>query len=155
MAEAPHPLYLNLRERALAWQDPQAPMGSPSGVVVEIGREEGVSTLVVMSTGTVDLYFSHGAGIMGAGRHPGPAKAGRELAALAAQLAPNVPPALELNMPKPGYVKLYVLVDGIVRGQGGRETDFGEGRSSLSPLFHAAHHVMAEMRRIPPPAPDA
>jgi hypothetical protein len=146
-----NPVYLKFRERALAWRDPEAPMGSPSGIIMETGVPEGVVSLVVMSDGTASLFYSGGGAILGAGIHPGPARAARELAMAAAHFASQMQPALDLDMPKAGMVSLYVLIDGIIRGASGKERDFGENRMPLSPLFHAAHHVIGEIRRLPPP----
>ena len=151
MAETIDPMFAKFRQRALAWQDPEAPPGSPSGIIMETGYPEGVVMLVVMSSGTVDLFFSGGGSILGAGAHAGPKAAARELAMAAADLAPQMPVAFEFGLPERGLTKLYVLVDGGVRGVAGRESDFGENRAALSPLFHAAHRVIAEIRRIPPP----
>lgn len=151
MAGELNPVYLKFRERALAWRDPQAPMGSPSGIIMETGVPEGVLSLVVMSDGTASLFFSGGGAILGAGAYAGPARAARELALEAAHFAQQMQPALDVALPKLGMVNLFVLIDGIIRGASGKEKDFGENRSPLSPLFHAAHHVVAEMRRLPPP----
>ena len=154
MADELNPIFLKFRERALAWQDPEAPLGSPSGIVMETGHPAGVVSLVVMSDGTVSLFFSKGSAVLGAGAYPGPARAARELAMAAAHFAGQMQPALDLAMPKLGMVNLFVLIDGIVRGASGKETDFGENRSPVSPLFHAAHHVIGEIRRLPPADPD-
>ena len=153
MADELNPIFLKFRERALAWQDPEAPLGSPSGIVMETGHPAGVVSLVVMSDGTVSLFFSKGSAVLGAGAYPGPARAARELAMAAAHFAGQMQPALDLAMPKLGMVNLFVLIDGIVRGASGKETDFGENRSPVSPLFHAAHHVIGEIRRLPPADP--
>jgi hypothetical protein len=152
-AAGPDSAFVQIRQRALAWQDSQAPPGSPSGVIMETGYPEGVVMLVVMSDGTVSLFFSGGGSVLGAGAYPGPAKAARDLAMRAAHMAPQIPVAFEYELPQQGITKLYVLVDGLVRGVVAREVDFGENRSPFSPLFHAAHRVIAEVRRIPPPPP--
>lgn len=146
-----HPAFEQIREKALAWRDPQAPAGSPSGIVMETGYAEGVVLLVVMSDGTADLYFSRGGGVMGAGVHPGPKQAARDLAIAAHHLGPRMPVGFDYPLPPPGVVNLFVLMDGVVRHVTGAEQDFGQNKSPFSPLFHAAHHVIAEMRRIPPP----
>ncbi len=151
MSEELDPVFAAIRQRALSWQDPEAPQGSPSGVVMETGYPEGVVLLAAMSDGTVSLFFSKGGSVLGGGGHTGPAQAARALAMLAAQMAPQMPLAVEATLPKTGTVAVYVLIDGIVRSISGREKDFGENRSLYSPLFHAAHRVIAEIRRLPPP----
>ena len=64
---------------------------------------------------------------------------------------PRMPAGFDYPLPPPGIVNLFVLIDGVVRHVAGAEQDFGQNKSPFSPLFHAAHHVIAEMRRIPPP----
>lgn len=150
MAEPVNAVYLKFRERALAWQDPGAPLGSPSGIIMETGYPEGVVSLVVMSDGTVSLFFSGGGAVLAAGLFDGPAQAGRELAIAAQHFAPMMQPAMDLAMPKTGMVNIFVLVDGIIRSAHGKVTDFGENRLQFSPLFHVGVRVIAAIRTLPP-----
>jgi hypothetical protein len=145
-------VYLKFRERALKWQDPEAPLGSPSGVVMETGHPEGVVSLVVMSDGTVSLFFSGGGAVLHAGLFDGPAESGRELALAAMHFAPKMQPAIDLTMPKNGMVNIFVLIDGIVRAAQGKMSDFGDDRLPLSPLFHVGMNVIAAIRALPPEA---
>lgn len=145
-------VYLKFRERALKWQDPQAPLGSPSGVVMETGHPEGVVSLVVMSDGTVSLFFSGGGAVLHAGLFEGPAQAGRDLAMAAMHFAPQMQPALDLKMPKNGMANIYVLVDGIVRCASGKMSDFADNRLPLSPMFQIGMRVVGAIRALPPEA---
>lgn len=145
-------VYLKFRERALKWQDPQAPLGSPSGVIMETGHPEGVVSLVVMSDGTVSMFFSGGGAVLHAGLFDGPAQAGRDLAMAAMHFAPQMQPAIELNMPKNGMANIFVLVDGIVRSAHGKISDFADNRLPLSPLFQNGMRVIAMIRDLPPEA---
>ena len=119
-------------------------------MILETGYPEGVVMLVVMSDGTISLFSNGGGSVLGAGKYPGPAQAARKLALAGAQLGPRMPIVTDYALPQMGVAKLYVLIGGMVRGVAGRERDFGENRVQFSPLFHAAHHVIAEIRRIPP-----
>lgn len=145
-------VYLKFRERALKWQDPQAPLGSPSGVIVETGYAEGVVSLVVMSDASVSLFFSGGGAVLHAGLFDGPAQAARDLAMAAMHFAPQMQPAIELNMPKKGMVNIFVLVDGIIRSSTGKMSDFGDDRLPLSPLYQIALRVIAAIQALPPEA---
>jgi hypothetical protein len=145
-------VYLKFRERALKWQDPQAPLGSPSGVVVETGHPEGTVSLVVMSDGTVSLFFSGGGAVLHAGLFDGPAQAGRDLAMAAMHFAPQMQPAMDLAMPKNGMANIFVLIDGIVRSAHGKVKDFGDNRLPMSPLFQVGMNVIAAIRALPPEA---
>ena len=151
MTGEPDAMFVTLREKAFAWQDPDAPEGSPSGILLETGYPEGVVLMVVMSDGTVDLYFSRGSGVMGAGAYEGPKAAARDLAVAAAHFAPRMPVVTEIPLPQVGSAGLYVLIDGVVRGGIARERDYADNRSQFSPLFHMAHRVIAAIRQMPPP----
>jgi hypothetical protein len=67
-------------------------------------------------------------------------------------MAPDMPVVDRTSLPELGQVKLYVLVDGALRCVGGPQEDFGENRLPQSPLFHAAHNVIAEIRKMKPAA---
>ena len=116
------------------------------GVLMELGYPQAVATLVALGDGTTSLYISTGGGIIGAGEHP-PVRAASEkfLAATEAHLA-GFQPAAETPLPQTGRVRFYVRTyDGIL-GAEADEQDLGHGRHKLSPLFHAGHAVITEMR---------
>jgi hypothetical protein len=144
------PAFVALRARAFAFKDKQAPPGFPSGVVMETGYPEGVVTLAVLSDGSVSMFFSNGGATMGMGQQPGPAQAARQLGAIGARLWRDMPVVDRTSLPELGEAKLYVLVDGGLRCVGGRQEDFGENRLPQAPLFHAAHGVIAEIRKMKP-----
>lgn len=143
------PTYADLRDEVFAWKDERAPKGSPCGVVMETGYPNAIFTLVALSDGTVNLYFSTGGGMLGAGVHEGPAKAAITLAQAAKHFAPQMPVAANKLLPDQGETKLYVLIDGQVRGVAAREKEFGENRMPQSPMFHAAQRVMGEIGKLP------
>ena len=144
------PVYENLRARAFAFADPDAPAGSPWGVIMETGYPEGVTTLMALSDGAVGLMFSNGLTSVGAGRFEGPALAARRLGGLAAKFAPTMPFVADTNLPDLDQVRLYVLTVTGVKGVAGKQADFGENRLPQSPLFHAAHAVIGEIRKVKP-----
>jgi hypothetical protein len=143
------PVYEGLRARAFAFTDTEAPPGSPWGVIMETGYQEGVATLVALSDGLVGLFFSNGQTSVGAGRYPGPAQAARKLGAMAAKMSADLPFVADTKLPEPDEVKLYVLTPTGLRGVAGKQADFGENRLPQSPLFHQAHHVITAIRQIP------
>jgi hypothetical protein len=125
---------------------PTAALQHVWGVLMELGYPEAVATLVVLGEGTTSLYISTGGGIIGAGEHP-PVRAAAEklLAATEAHLA-GFQPAGETPLPQTGRVRFYVRTfDGIL-GAEADEQDLGHGRHKLSPVFHAGHAVITEMR---------
>ncbi len=141
------PVYQKLRDEAFHWNS-QAPEGALRGVIMETGYEHGVITLAAMSDSSISIYFSHGAGMIGAGSHDRPAAAARNLAVGVARNIEEFKKSSDTNLPKPGEVKFFVLVDRDILTASAQEKDLGENRHKLSPVFHAAHAVMAEVRSL-------
>jgi hypothetical protein len=118
------------------------------GVLMELGYPQAVATLVVLGEGTTSLYISTGGGIIGAGEHP-PVRAAAEglLAATEGHLA-GFQPVAETPLPQTGRVRFYVRTFGGTLGAEADEQDLGHGRHMLSPVFHAGHAVITEMRLV-------
>ena len=151
MAYVIEPTYERLRELAFAWRGTEAPTGSPNGFILETGYPPAVFTLAVLRDRpvvAVSLYFSNGGGIIGAGTHKGPADAAAALARMTVRFKDALPQVRENPLPSLGEARLYILIDGIWRGVSGPEVDFGQGRMATSPLFHAAHRVIAEVMKF-------
>ena len=118
------------------------------GVLMETGYPEAVVTLVALADGTASLYFSNGGGVIGAGQHAGPAVAARSLIAFAAHNVKRLDPTSETPLPKAGCTRFYMLTRHGIFTAEANEADLGENRDALSPLFYAAHELMAEMRKV-------
>jgi hypothetical protein len=147
MAYQLDPKYLKLREEAFHWNS-QAPEGALRGVIMETGFEKGIITLAAMSDSSISIYFSHGAGMIGAGSHDRPAAAARNLAIGVAQNMDQFRKASDTKPPKPGETKFFVMVDSDILVASAKEADLGENRHKLSPVFHAAHAVITEVRAL-------
>ena len=141
------PKYVKLREEAFHWNS-QAPEGALRGVIMETGYAQGLVTLAAMSDSSVSVYFSHGAGMIGAGSHDRPAAAARNLAVGVARNMELFKKTSDTKGPKQGEVKFFVLVDKDVLGASAKEEDLGQNKHKLSPVFHAAHAVLTEVRRL-------
>ncbi|MBI3438017.1 MAG: hypothetical protein HY054_05095 [Proteobacteria bacterium] len=147
MAYQLDPKYVKLREEAFHWNS-EAPQGALRGVIMETGYEHGIITLAAMSDSSISVYFSHGAGMIGAGSHERPAAAARNLAVGVARNMELFKKTSDTKVPKPGETKFYVLVDKEILGASAKEEELGENKHKLSPVFHAAHAVLAEVRRL-------
>ena len=116
------------------------------GGMLETTLDAGSFTLLCVAEGTTSLYFGNGGGIVGAGTHPRVAAASLAfLDALEAHLA-GLAPDTDDALPPPGGAVLRALTFGGRRGVRAAEDDLGEGRHPLSPVFHAAHAVLTEVR---------
>jgi hypothetical protein len=115
---------------------------------METGHHQAVSSLVVFADGTTSLYFSHGGGILGAGEHQQVRAASASFLKTAESLLSHLLAAQETPTPNVGRVRFYVhAVDGLFTAEAG-EQDLGEERHVLSPLFHAGHGVITQIRLI-------
>ena len=151
MAYVIEPTYERLREQAFAWRVAGVRDGSPYGFILETGYPPAIFTLAVMRDSPaigVSLYFSKGGGIIGGGRQKGPREAAATLAQMTARFNYALPQVHENPLPNLGETRLYILIDGIWRGASGPEVDFGHDRMAASPLFHAAHRVIAELMKL-------
>ena len=123
---------------------------SPStwGAVMETGHPNGVASLVCLCDGTTSLYTSTGGGMIGGGAHDAVVRANRVfLDATAAHLG-GMAEGFDHTLPAEGRVIIRALTyDGQFAFEAA-EDDLGNSRSPLSPVFHAAHGVITQLRLI-------
>jgi hypothetical protein len=120
-------------------------------VLMETGYPEAVASLVTVADGTTSLYFSNGGGIIGAGQHPSVrASAERFLTLVDAQVG-QLAIADDHPIPSVGRVRFYARTFTGLRTAEAAESDLGEGRHPLSPLFYAGHAVITAIRKVSPP----
>lgn len=122
--------------------------GASWGCVMETGYPNGVATLVCLRDGTTSLYTSSGFGIIGGGGH---AAVDRETASLLAALdehLADMSPSTDVALPRDGRTIFRALTFDGQRSYEAAENDLGAGQSVLSPVFHAAHGVITQLRLI-------
>ena len=120
------------------------------GVIMETGYPEAVATLVVLGDGTTSLYFSNGGGVIGAGEHAAVRAAGQIVLASAEQYLDGFTVTAATPLPGVGQVRFYLRTFTGTLSAEANEQDLGERRHKLSPLFHAAHSVIAAIREATP-----
>lgn len=129
---------------------PENTSGKVWGVVTETGMERGFYTLVVLADGTTSLYFSNGGGIIGAGERESVREASRELLATSNRFVGTAAPTSDTAPPGKGTTKFFLLTFDGLRSYTAPEVELGEQRDPLSPLFHAAHAVITQLRLAKP-----
>ena len=118
------------------------------GMIMETAFPEAVVTLACFADGTTSLYFSSGGGTIGAGSHDAVRTASEELLQIANDHLATLAPTREFPVPSEGRVRFYVhTFDGVLTAERDEE-ELGEERDSLSPVFHAAHAVIAAIREV-------
>jgi hypothetical protein len=150
---APADVYLGLRNQILN-VDPATiglavvPSSAPWGCVMETGYPNGTATLVCLADGTTSLYTSSGFGIIGGGAHQGVVRANANLLAVLAEHEAEMSPSTDRSLPGVGRTIIRALTADGQRVFECAEDELGEGRSPLSPVFHAAHGVITQLRLI-------
>jgi hypothetical protein len=143
--------YSGLRQQVLALTPDQlgdaiAPDAPIVALLMETGYPEAVATLVAVADGTTSLYFSNGGGVTGAGTHGAVADASRRWLHAGIDSLPQLPAITEVPLPDEGMTQFVAVRPDGLRGVVASEDELGEGRHILSPLFHAGHDVITQIR---------
>ena len=150
-SHSPEEVYAELRDGVLGLKaldlGDEAENAPLLALLMETGYPEGVATLVGVVDGSTSLYFSKGGGVIGAGGHAQVARVTRQwldrgldtLESLAACDGAPGPPA-------EGLTQFVAVTPHGLRCATAPEDDLGEGRHELSPLFHAGHDVITQVR---------
>ncbi len=118
------------------------------GVLMELGFPEAVATLAAFADGSTSLYVSSGGGVVGAGQHqPVRDEAERFLFAVQQHLA-EFQPTRETPLPREGRVRFYVRTFDSTLTAEADEKLLGNRLHKLSPVFHAGHAVITQIRLI-------
>jgi hypothetical protein len=135
-----HPASVGIRRDAL---------GKESwGCVMETGYPNGVATLVCLRDGTTSLYTSSGFGIIGGGAHEAVVRENSALLAAVEEHLSEMSSSTDRSVPRLGRTIIRALTFDGQRSYEAAEEELGEGRSALSPVFHAAHGVITQLRLI-------
>jgi hypothetical protein len=128
--------------------EPGHSASEPWGFVTETGYPNGVATLVCLRDGTTSLYTSSEFGIIGGGAHEAVVQANREVFAELSPRLSELAPSNDTTLPSVGQTVLRALTFEGRTVHSAPENDLGEGRDRLSPVFHAAHGVITQLRLI-------
>lgn len=118
------------------------------GALIDMAYPRGTATLVALADGTTSLYTSTGGGIISGGSHQAVGAATRSFLADLERHLSLLQPDPDAALPAAGRVIIRALTyTGRLAAQA-PEDDLGHGRHPLSPVFHAAHRVITELRLI-------
>lgn len=118
------------------------------GLVMEMGYPENVASLVVMANGTVSLYFSNGGGVIGLGSYTGPKRASKALLQIAPRFLEYCDPTAKFPLPRREHVRFYLFGQDVTLTAEALDAELSDDRHPLSPLFHIAHELITEIRRL-------
>jgi hypothetical protein len=115
-------------------------------LLMETRYREAVATLVAVVDGTTSLYFSNGGGFIGAGAHAAVAEASERWLEAARDFLPQLSAVDDPAPPTEGATQFVAVTPSGLRGLVAPEEKLEEGRHALSPLFHAGHDVITQIR---------
>ena len=151
---SPGGVYSALRHQALSAKRAEVGIPAPSpdapvwGVLMETGYPEATATLFTLSDGSTSLYLSSGGGVIGGHAHENVRQANAAFIKEANLFYEQMMPCESFAIPETGQTIFYALTDSGILTAIGLEDDFGYGRHQLSPLFHAGHEVITQLRQI-------
>ena len=146
-------LYRSLRGR-LFLTDPKTLGLSPDsgerfwGVIVDIGVENGVVSLVVLRDGTTSLYFSNGGGMIGLGEHDEIHPKADRVLTLAEDYVLEGPEAERDTLPSEGSTRFNFLGFTGARAIDGEDEELEAPDHPLHPLFETVHDLIALAQAI-------
>ena len=118
------------------------------GVVMDTTYDSGTATLVVLADGTVSLYTSTGGGMIGGGTHERVAAAARRCLQVAGDHLKEFAEDGSDSLPAAGMTLITLRTyTGPLRARA-PEDDLGHHRHPASPVFHAAHEVITQLRLV-------
>ncbi len=150
---SPNGVYSGLRTQALATNRTEMGISSATdglawGTLMETGYDSVTVTLFALSDGTTSLYFSNGGGVIGGQAHEAVRRANEAFLNQATHSLQHLERCETYQIPEPAHTVFYVLTDSGILTGGALENDLGYGRHPLSPLFHAGHKVISQLRLI-------
>ena len=141
-----------LRQQALT--SPAKDLGIPLSahqpflVLMDMGYSKAVVSVVATEAGDASIYFSTGGGIIGGGGHEGVRKAASQFVAESAKYISAFKASNDFSSPAAGDVRFVVRTpEAVLVSPDVVETELGNGKHALSPLFYAAQHVIAQLRQ--------
>lgn len=125
---------------------PRASGRRSPALLMETGYPEAVATPVGIVDGTSSLYFSNGGGFIGAGAHAAVAEASGRWLETGQEFLPQLSAVSDPPLPDERLTQFVAVTRDGLRGAVAPEEEPGEGRHALSPLFHAGHDVITQIR---------
>jgi hypothetical protein len=147
-------VYQGLRAQILDLDPAEAGLGQGPdrpvlwGALMDTGYPPGTATLLALADGTTSLYTSSGGGIVGGGFHQAVAAATHSFLEDLERHLFLLKPDPDAALPAAGRVIIRALTYNGRLAAEAPEEDLGYGRHPLSPVFHAAHRVITELRHI-------
>lgn len=153
-APAPVDVYVGLRGQFLKFKPEEIGLERPGpgskayGVLMEMGYDSGLASIISLTSGDASLYTGTGGGIIGGGGHEGANRAARDFVTAADRHLPRMAASKESPYADVGRVRFYVLtLDGVYTAEAGSE-EMVDTKHPLHALYRAGHEVITQLRLI-------
>jgi len=145
-------IFMDMRRQALTTTPQNLGRGlketEPYGLLMEMGIQISVVTLVCFVDGDANVYHKTGGGMIGGSAHESVRKAAKAFVALAARAVPKMTKTTDFPLPGSDRVRFYVLTpQGVFTTEANRQA-LTNPKSELGALFYAGQEVVAEMRQV-------
>lgn len=146
-------IYLKLREQSLGFGSeeiraaPVVPGGRALGVLMDMGYDTAVATVMGLADGTTSMYVSNGGGMLGVGENPAAAAASKRWVEVAED-ALDLPEARDDDLPADGVIRFNILTTGPRLAGEATEDELREGTHPLSALYAAGQDVITQIRIV-------
>jgi hypothetical protein len=148
---SPPETYAGLRRLSLSLTAESLGAGAPPdapviALLMDSGMSNAVATLVGVADGTTSLYYSTGGGVLGAGARHDVAAATHLWLKIGGQMLGQLSPVDDPPLPAEGVAQFVAVTPGGLLAAVAPVAELGERLHPLSPLFYAAHGVIAQIR---------
>jgi hypothetical protein len=145
-------IYMDMRRKALATtaqnlgRDPKS--SEPYGLLMEMGIQISVVTLVCFADGDANVYHKTGGGMIGGSFHENVRNAAKAFVALAPKALPKMVKTTDFPLPGQDKVRFYALTpQGVFTTETSRQT-LANPKSELGALFYTGQEVVTQMRQV-------
>ena len=151
-ARTPEEIYMDSRRQALATK-PQnlglEPKGNePYGLLMEMGIQTSVVTVVCFVDGDANVYYKSGGGMIGGISHENVRSAAKAFVALAPKALLKMVKATDFPLPGADKVRFYILTpQGVFTTETNRQA-LTNAKSELGALFYSGQEVVTQMRQV-------
>jgi hypothetical protein len=147
-------VYTGLREQALSFGSveikapPVVPEGQALGVMMDMGYDTAVVSILGLADGTTSIYISNGGGMIGMGENPDAAAVSKRWVEVAEAALPVLTEGGVDRLPEDGMIGFNVLTTGPRFSGGASESELAGGSHPLSPLYAAGQDVIGQIRIV-------
>ncbi|HEX4518150.1 MAG TPA: hypothetical protein VH063_01080 [Gaiellaceae bacterium] len=147
-------IYTGLRDQALSFgsveikASPVVPGGQALGVMMDMGYDTAVVSILGLADGTTSMYISNGGGMIGMGENPNAAAASKRWVEVAEAALPALTEGGDDRLPEEGTIGFNVLTTGPRFAGEAAESELQGGSHPLSALYAAGQEVLTQIRIV-------